>query len=129
MQNKIQTHGLSIGIERLDSQFFIRLKAVGTLTHADYEVITPMIDSALSTVKDAKVKVFIDGTALEGWDLRAAWDDLKLGLKHGNEFEKIAIYGNKNWQSVAAKLGGWFIAGEVAFFEEEAAALTWLFED
>ncbi len=56
-----------------------------------------MIDNALNGVKDAKVKVFIDGTQLEGWELRAAWDDFKLGLKHKNEFEKIAILGNKKW--------------------------------
>ncbi|MCP3848983.1 MAG: STAS/SEC14 domain-containing protein, partial [Gammaproteobacteria bacterium] len=40
-------HGLSIGIERVDSQFFMTMKAVGKLTHDDYKIITPMIDSAL----------------------------------------------------------------------------------
>lgn len=30
------THGLSIGIERTGSEFFLTLKAVGTLTHKDY---------------------------------------------------------------------------------------------
>ena len=52
-----------------------------------------MLDSALSAVKEPKVKVLIDGTELEGWELSAAWDDFKLGLKHGNEFENIAIFG------------------------------------
>ncbi len=93
---RIQRHGLSIGIERSDSDFFLSLKAVGKLSHEDYKIMTPMIDSALSTVKEPQVKVLIDGTELEGWELRAAWDDFKLGLKHGNEFMKIAIYGNKN---------------------------------
>tara|TARA_R110000744_G_scaffold85567_1_gene167218 strand:- start:57 stop:443 length:387 start_codon:yes stop_codon:yes gene_type:complete len=119
-------HGLSIGIERTGNDFFLSLKAIGKLSHADYEIITPMIDSALATVTAPKVNVLIDGTELEGWELRAAWDDLKLGLKHNNEFNKIAIYGNKNWQEITAKVGSWFISGEIKYFENITDAMQWL---
>jgi len=119
-------HGLSIGVERTDKNIFLSLKAIGKLTHEDYEIITPIIDSALSTVKEPRVKVIIDGTELEGWEIRAAWDDFKIGLKHGNEFEKIAIYGNKNWQQIAAKIGSWFVSGEVQYFESLDEAIDWL---
>ena len=119
-------HGLSIGIDRVGKEFFLTLKAVGKLTHEDYKVITPMIDSALDGVPDAKIKAIIDGTEMEGWELRAAWDDFRLGLKHGKEFDKIAIFGNKNWQEIAAKIGSWFISGEVKYFESESEALEWL---
>jgi len=90
-------HGLSIGIERIENDYFISLKAAGKLTHEAYKTITPMIDSALAQVKEPRVNVLIDGTELEEWELRAAWDDFKLGLKHNNEFEIIAIFGNKFW--------------------------------
>ena len=119
-------HGITIGIERVDQNIFMSMKAVGKLTHADYEIITPMLDSALDGVKEPKVKVLMDGTELEGWEVRAAWDDFKLGLKHGNEFSKIAIYGNKNWQEIAAKIGSWFISGEVKYFDNSDDALEWL---
>ena len=122
----ITKHGLSIGIERVGSEFFLSLKAVGKLTHEDYETITPMIDAALGEVKEPKVKVLVDGTEMEGWELRAAWDDFKLGLKYGSEFDKIAIYGNKNWQEIAAKIGAWFTSGEVKYFEIYDDALAWL---
>lgn len=121
-------HGLSIGIDRIDNEFFLSLKAIGKLTHHDYEIITPMIDSALAAVKQPKVKVLIDGTELEGWELSAAWDDFKLGLKHGSEFDKVAIYGNKNWQEITAKIGSWFISGDVKYFECYADAINWLNE-
>lgn len=123
-----QRHGLSIGIERSGDEVFLSLKAQGTLTHNDYLIITPMIDSALESVKSPKVKVLIDGTELDGWEARAAWDDLKIGLKHGNEFEKIAIYGNKKWQQLAAKVGAWFVSGEIKYFDKSADAITWLSE-
>lgn len=125
---KSQRHGLSIGIERAESHFFLFLKAQGRLTHSDYEIITPMIDSALAGVTQPRIKALIDGTELEGWEARAAWDDFKLGLKHGNEFEKIAILGNKKWQDLAAKVGRWFISGEIKYFEREDDAISWLSE-
>jgi hypothetical protein len=122
-------HGLSIGIERSDSHIFLSLKAVGNLTHTDYELITPMLESALSQVKQPEVDVLFDGTALDGWELRAAWDDLKLGLKHNNKFRKIAIYGNKNWLKMSAKVGAWFISGEIKYFENVTDAINWLREE
>ena len=124
----ITRHGLSIGIERVGNEFFLSLTAVGRLTHADYENITPIIDSALDSVQEPKVKVLVDGTEMEGWEPRAAWDDFKLGLKHGSEFEKVAIYGNKHWQEITAKIGSWFVSGEVRYFESCNDALDWLQE-
>ena len=121
-------HGLSIGIERIGDDFFLSLKATGKLTHEDYLKINPMIDSALEGVDDPEIKAFIDGSELEGWELRAAWDDFQLGLKHGNEFSKIAIFGNKKWQESTAKIGSWFISGEVKYFEDSQQALAWLQE-
>jgi hypothetical protein len=121
-------HGLSIGIERVNDNFFLTLKAIGKLTHQDYQVITPMIDAAVKKVDSPKIKAIFDVTEMEGWELRAAWDDFKLGLNHGSEFEKIALYGNKNWQEMIAKIGSWFISGEVKYFEEYHQALVWLNE-
>jgi hypothetical protein len=122
----ISRHGLSIGIESTGSEFYLSFKAIGKLTHEDYEVITPMIDSALEGVKQPRIKALVDVTEMDGWELRAGWDDFKLGLKHGREFEKIALYGNRGWQEKAAKIGSWFISGEAKYFESLDEALAWL---
>jgi len=119
-------HGISIGIERINSDIFLSLKAIGKLTHQDYQSTIPVIEAALSGIQDPKINLFIDGSEFDGWDLRAAWDDLKLGLKHNREFSKVAIYGNKKWQERIAKVGSWFISGEVKFFEDSNEALEWL---
>jgi len=119
-------HGITIGIERIGAEFYVTMKAVGRLTHEDYGVITPMIDGALASVDKPIIRVLFDATELDGWELRAAWDDFKLGLRHGSEFEKIAIYGNRGWQEVAAKVGSWFISGEARYFESYDEAIGWL---
>lgn len=126
MSNK--NHGMSIGIERVGEDVFLSIKAVGKLTHADYQVITPLIDGALGSVKQPKVKMLMDASELDGWELRAAWDDLRLGLKHGSDFLKIAIISNKRWQDLVAKVGSWFLSGEVRSFDDREAGLAWLAE-
>jgi len=119
-------HGISIGIERVNNDFYMTFSVIGKLTHADYEAITPMIDSALEGVTEPAIKMLVDVTRLEGWELRAAWDDFKIGLKHGKQFERVAMVGNKQWQEWAAKVASWFTSADVQYFEDETAAVEWL---
>jgi hypothetical protein len=127
-----ERHGLAIGLERTGEQIFLSLRVSGKLSHADYEQITPMLESglksALDTVGQPRIRALVDATELQGWEARAAWDDFRLGLKHGREFERIAIVGNRRWQEWAAKIAGWFTSGDSRFFESEADALQWLQE-
>lgn len=126
---KIVRHGLSIGIARTgSSDFFLDIKAAGKLTHDDYEILNPLVDSAMHAIHHAKVKVLFDASELDGWDLHAAWDDFKFGLKHQNEFEKIAVYGNQQWLEKSARVADWFLSGEVRYFETLGDAFDWLNE-
>lgn len=119
-------HGLSIGLERLNNQIYMTLTAKGKLSHEDYQLITPMLENALEGIDTPKINLFVDATELEGWELHAAWDDFKLGLKHGKSFHKIALYGNRQWQEWATKIGSWFIGGEAQYFQNKEEALNWL---
>ena len=124
----MKKHGLAVGLERMGDNVYLSLRVTGKLKHEDYEVFVPLLEQALQGVSHPQIHVLVDCTELEGWELRAAWDDLKLGLKHGSEFSRIAIVGHKRWQAWLAKVGGWFISGEVRHFENEADAAMWLHE-
>ncbi|MCF7518590.1 MULTISPECIES: STAS/SEC14 domain-containing protein [Pseudoalteromonas] len=124
----MKKHGLAIGLERVGSTFYLTFKVVGKLTHDDYTKLTPLIENALASVPHAKIRAYVDITELEGWELQAAWDDLKLGLKHNKAFCRIALLGNAKWQQVASKVGNWFTSGEVKYFEDASIAREWLHE-
>ena len=124
-----QEHGITIGISRIGNNFYLKMKAIGTLTHQDYEKIAPMIDNALMNVETPEIKALFDGREFEGWELRAAWDDFKLGLRHGSEFTKLAILGNKPWEKYLSKIADWFVSGDVAYFEKYNEAVDWLEKD
>jgi len=122
----INQHGISIGIKRIDDTFFIKMKLIGKLTDADYKTIIPMIETSLSSVEYPNISLLVDATQFEGWSLEAAFDDLKLGLKHNEDFKKIAFVGNKRWQEYGVKLTNWFMSGKMEYFENMTEAINWL---
>jgi hypothetical protein len=128
MTKTVKRHGISVGIERSEETFYMSFKGIGKLTHDDYAVMTPMIDSALKSVSDPTIRALFDMTELDGWEPRAAWDDFRLGLRHGSEFTRVAIVGNKRWQELSARVGNWILSGDVRYFEAIDAAVAWLRE-
>ncbi|MEA1892507.1 MAG: STAS/SEC14 domain-containing protein [Campylobacterota bacterium] len=127
--SKIVEHGISAGISRVDEFFFLKMKIDGTLKHSDYEKMIPMLQSAIKEVKEPKVKVLIDATEFDGWELRAAWDDFKFGMEFKETFTKIALVGTKRWEEYGVKIGSWFMDGEVQFFKSIDEAHAWLNRD
>ncbi|MDC8832578.1 SpoIIAA family protein [Alteromonas gilva] len=125
--NKV-AHGISIGIERIDNTLYVSMKAIGKLTHRDYEAFTPLLEGALASIASPQIRLLFDATEFTGWEMRAAWDDFKIGLRHGSEFSKVAIVGQENWQALMAAIGNWFVSGEVVFFTDTQLALNWLCE-
>ncbi len=122
----MKKHGISIGIDRIGSEFFLSIKAVGKLTHDDYELMIPMIESALDGVDEPSIKVIVDITQFDGWELKAAWDDFKFALKHDKEFSKIAIYGNSGISKIVSNISSWFVSAQVSYFDSYEDALKWL---
>jgi len=124
--NTSYKHGFSVAISSVNDNFLLSFTAIGKLTHEDYEKITPVIDAALEGVKESNINVFADISELDGWEIRAAWDDLKIGIKYGFDFNKIAIYGTQSWLKYGAKISSWFTSGDIRQFSSKKEALSWL---
>jgi hypothetical protein len=122
----IVQHGISIGINRINEFFFVKIKINGTLRHEDYERMVPMLRNSLKEVKEPDVRVLIDATEFDGWELRAAWDDFKFGIEFRELFSKIAIVGTSSVEKYAVKIGNWFMSGDMKFFESLNNAYEWL---
>ena len=61
----MKPHGISSGLSRVKSTFFIHIRAFGTLEHDDYKYMVPTIESALAEVTAPKLNVLIDITELD----------------------------------------------------------------
>ena len=123
---KVYKHGFNLGIKRDGDEVLLEMKIVGKLTHEDYETFVPMVENAIKDLESPKIKALIDATDFEGWEIRAAWDDLKFGLKHNKDFEKIAVVGNTKLLKSGLNISKWFMHGEMEYFDDEQAAREWL---
>ncbi len=105
------------------------LKLCGTLHDQDYKQFVPRIETILTAV--GKVRLFMQLEDFHGWDLHAAWDDLKFGLKHYSDFERIAMVGDRKWEKWMANFCRPFTKAKVKYFDrsEVDAAWKWLLED
>jgi SpoIIAA-like len=106
----------------------LALKASGKLTDADYkEVLIPKMEEIIKQYGTAKVLLYLPGD-FTGWEPHAAWDDARFGLRHRNDFEKLAVVGGAKWVEWCTKIGSHFMKGEVKTFPEEhfQEALDWI---
>ena len=119
-------HGISIGINRVNEFFFMKIKINGTLTHQDYERMIPMLKSSVEGVIEPDIRVLIDATQFNGWELRAAWDDFNFSMEFRHVLSKIAIVGTSALEKYTSKIGSWFMSGDMKFFESIDEAYNWL---
>lgn len=106
----------------------VYVRAEGWLTDADYKAFLPRLEAAIR--EHGRIRLFVDMADFEGWSPHAAWDDLLFGLKHWNDFERMALIGDKRWEDVVAKAMDALSKGEVRRFPaaDRRAAQAWIEE-
>jgi hypothetical protein len=122
----VKEHAITVDVKRVDEKVFMTIKIKGKLQHSDYEMMNSALDNAISSIEEPKIKVLIDALEFDGWEPRAAWDDLKFGLKYSKEFTKLAFVGNRSWEEYAIKITDWFMSTEMHYFETIDEAMEWL---
>lgn len=101
----------------------IAIRASGKLTHKDYKLFLPLLEEQIATLD--KVSILFELDDFSGWELDAAKDDLKFGMKHFNDFERIAIVGDKSWEHWMAVIANPFLSGEIHYFNRENLQDAW----
>ncbi len=102
------------------------IKASGRLTDADYKDLTPRLEAAID--RHGPLRLYVDMEAFEGWEMKAAWDDFAFGIKHWNDFERVALVGDKQWEEISVQVINKFTKGDFRFFDvsERGAAQDWI---
>ena len=86
----------------------------GKLKKADYDNLLPVLEEKIK--KYGKINLYWEMQNFEGWDLSAAWQDLKLDLKHANHFRRVAMVGDKSWEQRLTQLMKAFSKADVRYF-------------
>ena len=102
------------------------IRPVGRLHAADYDLIRPAIDALVE--RRGSIRVLFEAEEMEGWTPAAMWEDLKLGVHHASDIERIAFVVDKKWLEALASLCKVFTRAEVRTFhaDELETAKTWI---
>ena len=100
----------------------------GKLHDEDYKTFVPVMDAAVAA--EGKVRLFAKFEDFHGWDLHAAWDDFRFGLRHYKDIDRIAMVGDRKWEKWMATLCKPFTKAKVRYFDasEVNAAWNWIGE-
>ena len=99
----------------------------GKVTSEDYQIISQQLEQAARPSE--KLTIYLELLNLEGGTPAALWEDIKNGLEHGSDIDKVALLGSKDWVENLTKAGDFVTPGiDMEFFElgRKQEALDWL---
>ena len=106
----------------------LALKATGKLTDEDYkDVLIPRLEAILH--EHGKARILLDlGEEFPGMEAAAVLDDLRVGLGHRHDFEKVAVVSSSQWIRSLLKMAAGLMSGEIESFfpSERGRALEWI---
>ncbi|WP_169977470.1 SpoIIAA family protein [Tautonia rosea] len=110
-----------------DSPRLLAFRLSGKLHDEDYQHFVPTVEAALAEA-GGKVSLLAQFEDFHGWDMHAAWDDLRFGMKHYADFDRIAMVGESTWQEWMTRFCKPFTQATVKYFDasEVDAAWDWL---
>lgn len=96
------------------------------LNDRDYDQMLPLIQEKIDEFE--KVSLYFEMRHFKGWTPSAFWRDLKFGLSHSDDLEKVAIVGDKRWQEIMTQTMKPFADTEIKYFDESLAdeAAEWI---
>lgn len=98
-----------------DDVVAIQLK--GIITGKAYaDKLVPLIDAKLEKHDHIKCLIVVD-EAFISYTAGAAWDDMMLGIRHWNRFERIAVVTDIGWLRVSMRVFAPLIPAEFKLFE------------
>ncbi len=113
----------------MDDDRVVGVRIDGTIREADIRAMLGVVEEKLT--RHEKLRVFVEVPRLGGIEPEALFQDLKMGLKHWNRFERKAAVTDAGWMArIAEAVDPLFpsIRGRVFATAEREAALRWISE-
>ena len=119
---------MSIQLNEENGGKIVTVHVTGKLEKADYQHFVPEFERLV--LQHGKLCVLFDMSSFHGWEASAAWEDLKFGMKHFSDIERLAMVGEEKWQHGMAIFCKPFTKAIVRYFDQADAveARKWVAE-
>jgi hypothetical protein len=102
--------------------------AIGHVTRRDYDdVLIPKVNAVLE--RQPNIRCYYElGARFQRFDAGAAWEDLRLGIRHLTQWERVAIVTDVEWIRTMVNVFRFLLPGEMRVYSTAQAtdARAWI---
>jgi flavodoxin len=95
----------------------VEIHISGHLTKMDYEAFVPRIEEVIAA--QGKICILFEMHDFHGWDMAAAWEDLKFDIRHFRDIERLAVVGEAAWQKWMSRFCKPFTRAEIRYYTHD----------
>lgn len=99
----------------------LEVQVVGTPGATSYRHFVPAFERLFKG--PGKLRVLVEVSDLRGWSDGPSWRELAFDLKRFSHIERLALVGNREWESGAVAFCRPFTSATIRFFDR--AAIRW----
>lgn len=103
-------------------------RGIGKVTAADYEnILVPDVEAVFALNRKLRM-LYQLGPKFESFELGAMWDDAKLGLRHLNGWDRVAVVTDVSWVRAMVGVAGFMAPAEGRLFPNAQfdEAMAWI---
>lgn len=119
---------MTVALKEEEDGKILSVTLSGKLTATDYQHLGPEVDRLIA--KHGKIRIVTIMHDFHGWTIGALWDDIKFDFKHFSHIERLALVGEKKWESGMAVFCKPFTTAKVRYFDiaDGEKAMAWIRE-
>jgi hypothetical protein len=117
---------LSVELKEIEDRGVLEVQLTGTLVREDYKELAPTMERMVK--QHLNFRLFVVMHEFHGWTGAAMWEDFKLGAKHFNDIERLAMVGETKWEKFMTAFCKPFTRAKVRYFDHTKVdeARVWL---
>lgn len=99
------------------------VKISGAITKSDFDQFAPQVQTLIKA--SGSIRMFMDITEIKGEKSGALKSDWGFGKGIQAQVEKLAVVGDKSWESVLTKAFGSKNAQQAKYFNSDSISSAW----
>jgi hypothetical protein len=118
-------NGIMITIQKKGNLLIVAV--IGEFTLTDYREFEQQV--LYQQHFDGKVNLLFDWRDMLDYTVDVAWEEIKFMRDHGNEFNRVAVVTDDEWQTWGTWVFNLFVGANVAVFHNYEEAEEWVSEN
>lgn len=102
----------------------VTISVLGEFTLTDFKQFEQAVEYAIKF--QGRVNLLLDLSAMTGYTIDVAWEEMKFSRQHKTDFEKVAVVTSNQWTIWSAWITRLLVDAEILVFDDMQQASDWV---